>query len=231
MSSLALDNNTPQDCSSPLSTTTDSEIERTISPSTEPEPLSLAATNCPTTTATGSGRARLSRSSKSDCLLRMNRRVSMKPQRKITSTKAFPETEADITKFYLTNQLGSAASRHNALETIFEEPSVVRNELRMIGLKKLKRTIAFKDGVNTNKTTVQSRRKKIKTLFGSSTKKFNKLSMDAFLLHLQGMREEEQEQEQGQGSEVPFALGPVVVMSSSSGSIVAKDMESTSVLN
>lgn len=224
MSSLALDT---KDCSSPLSTTTDSETETTISPKPSSDSDSLAST-IPNAAATGSGRTRLSRSSKSDCLLRMNRRVSMKPQRKVASTKAFPETEADITKFYLNNQLGNAASRHNALETIFEEPSVVRNELRMIGLKKLKRTIAFKDGVNIHKTTVQSRRKKIKLLFGTSTKKFNKLSMDAFLLHLQGMREGEQEQEQnqGQGPDVPFPLGSIVV--NNAGSRAAKDIESTS---
>lgn len=231
MSSLALDTKVPaQDCSSPLSTTTDSETERTISPIPSGDSDSLASTIplALAATATGSGRTRLSRSSKSDCLLRMNRRVSMKPQRKVASTKAFPETEADITKFYLNNQLGNAASRHNALETIFEEPSVVRNELRMIGLKKLKRTIAFKDGVNIHKTTVQSRRKKIKLLFGTSTKKFNKLSMDAFLLHLQGMREGEQEQEQnqGQGPDVPFPLGSIVV--NNAGSRAAKDIESTS---
>lgn len=159
------------------------------------------------TNATGSGRSRLSRASKADCLLRMNRRVSMKPQRKAMAVKAGGSaSEEDIKKFYLNNKLGSARDRQNALETIFEEPSVVRSELRLIGLKKLKRSIAFKDGVTISKTTVQSRRKKIKTLFGTTAKKFNKLSMDAFLQHLQGLREGDEE-EDGDGEEAKPKTG------------------------
>ena len=131
----------------------------------------------------------------------------MKPQRK---TRMLPGTssEEDIKKFYLNNKLTSATNRQNALETIFEEPAVVRNELRLIGLKKLKRSMAFKDAFNIPKSTVQTRRKKVKALFGTSANKFNKLSMDAFLQHLQSMREEpDEESEQGSaGSTEPVTI-------------------------
>lgn len=167
--------------------------------------------------APGSGRTRLSRTSKADCLLRMNRRVSMKPQRKIRAPTS--SSEEDIKKFYLNNKLGSG-DRQNALETIFEEPSVVRNELRLIGLKKFKRSMACKDGFTINKATVQSRRKKIKTLFGGGTgapKKFNKLSMDAFLQHLQSLSEE---------SEDALPQGEVQSRSQPSSTVVRADADS-----
>lgn len=206
MSSLVLDTGSPvlSDRGSP-GTSTDM-----LSPQLIEEEAHHAIQESPR--ATGSGRTRLSRASKADCLLRMNRRVSMKPQKKLASGGGgkpdLMSSEKDIKKFYLNNKLGSAASRHNALETIFEEPSVVRNELRMIGLKKLKRTMNFKDGFTVSKTTVQSRRKKIKTLFGTTSKKFNKLSMDAFLEHLQSMREDEGE-EGGDEAGDPYRSMPV----------------------
>lgn len=165
--------------------------------------------------ATGSGRTRLSRASKADCLLRMNRRVSMKPQRKGIAAMAPNSTaDEDIKKFYMNNKLGSATAHQHALETIFEEPSMVRNELRLIGLKKLKRSINCKDGVTVSKTTVQSRRKKIKTLLGTTSKKFNKLSMDAFLQHLQGMSEEAEGGE-GEGQGDSYRSQQVVVIKKS----------------
>lgn len=182
--------------SSPLSSTLPTMEEH------DPEEDLEEDTKSPRSTATGSGRTRLSRASKTDSLLRMNRRVSMKPQRKGLQVKMpNSSTDEDIKKFYLNNKLGSAAARQNALETIFEEPAVVRNELRLIGLKKLKRSMTCKDGVTISKTTVQSRRKKIKTLFGtsSSTKKFNKLSMDAFLMHLKSLSEDEGDNERDGG--------------------------------
>lgn len=142
------------------------------------------------TLGTGSGRNRLSRASKSDCLLRINRRVSMKPQRKNLSGTVL-ETEEDVRKFYLNQKNIRPKMTNSPLETIFEEPALVRNELKLVGLRKIKRTITFKDGVTTNKSTVQSRRKKIKTLLGvpavGIVKRFKKLSMDAFLQHLQGL--------------------------------------------
>lgn len=208
MSSLVLDTGSPgsSDHRSP-STVAHNMLSPALLEEEEEEDASNGLDRLPA--ATGSGRTRLSRSSKSDCLLRMNRRVSMKPQKKVTGKPNNSlSTEQDIKKFYLNNKLGSAASRNNALETIFEEPSVVRNELRMIGLKKLKRSMNFKDGLNISKTTVQSRRKKIKTLFGTTSKKFNKLSMDAFLEHLQGMREREDGEEGDGPSTSGVGVGP-----------------------
>lgn len=135
-------------------------------------------------TGTGSGRNRPLRASKSECLLKINRRSLMKPQRKGASVLKEDCDEEEIKKFYLNNKIVNLKPNH--LETIFEEPTTVRNEMRLVGLKKIKRSINFKDHLNITKTTLQSRRKKIKHLFGGTTgKKFNKLSMDAFLQRLQ----------------------------------------------
>lgn len=201
MSSLALDASSPDSSRSSTSLTPSYTLpEDADDEDQQDEEASPKTLN----TATGSGRTRLSRSSKSDCLLRMNRRVVMKPQRKNVKVPK-SQSDEDIKRFYLNNKLGSAASRQNNLETIFEEPSVVRNELRLLGLKKLKRNMTCKDGLNIPKATVLSRRKKIKSLFGAKTK-YTKVSMDAFLEHLQSMRDGEEENEHP-STAIPNSIG------------------------
>lgn len=120
--------------------------------------------------------------SKENSLLRIKRRSIMKPRRNHSS---------DIKKIYLDNKL-KGNFRPSNLETIFEEPTPdKKNQLCFIGAKKIKRSLSCSDGLNVTKTTVKSRRNKIKKTFGRRFA-LKKISMDDFIDRLNASFDERQ---------------------------------------
>ncbi|XP_055915455.1 uncharacterized protein LOC129948473 [Eupeodes corollae] len=109
--------------------------------------------------------------SKENSLLRIKRRSIMKPRRNLN---------VEIKKIYLDNKV-KGNFRPSNLETIFEEPTPDKNkQLCFIGAKKIKRSLSCSDGLNVTKTTVKSRRNKIKKTFGRRFA-LKKISLDDFI--------------------------------------------------
>lgn len=88
-----------------------------------------------------------------------------------------------------------------SLETIFEAcedgeenevtPSALESQFKLVGLKKLKRSLSFStDHSRTNKATVLKRRRRIKTRLGS-TKKPTKFSMQTFIEKMEALQARE----------------------------------------
>uniref|UniRef100_A0A0A1X1R4 Protein tantalus n=1 Tax=Zeugodacus cucurbitae TaxID=28588 RepID=A0A0A1X1R4_ZEUCU len=109
--------------------------------------------------------------------LKVKRRSIMKPKRQSSSTSCdFSMLRpAEIRKIYCNKKLKSF--RPACLETIFEEPqseprrgddtvATCSTALRLIGLRKIRRSLSCSDGLNTNKTLIKQRRAKIKKVFG-----------------------------------------------------------------
>ncbi|XP_054733009.1 protein tantalus-like [Anastrepha obliqua] len=125
-----------------------------------------------------------------DNILKLKRRTIMKPKRHNSRSCDFSVLRpSEIRKIYCNQKLTSF--RPTSLETIFEEPqpeprrgqaaSVSSNTtLRFIGLKKIRRSLSFSDGLNTNKTLAKQRRAKIKKNFGRRSV-CNKISLDDFI--------------------------------------------------
>lgn len=170
----------------------DNSMNDSFSPSTSSSPVRMQRTR---------------RKSSEAALHSLNRRVIKKPKRNniFTSTN-----DKDIRKFYLNAKLTNYKSTN--LETIFEEEpnenhhnltanttdmsncdsSFRKNSLNrsatnrlhsFIGGRKLRRSVSFSDGLNISKSTIQTRRKRIKRLFGRPLK-LEKISMNEFLTHL-----------------------------------------------
>lgn len=109
--------------------------------------------------------------SKENSLLRIKRRSIMKPRRNLN---------VEIKKIYLDNKV-KGNFRPSNLETIFEEPTPDKNkQLCFIGAKKIRRSLSCSDGLNVTKTTVKSRRNKIKKTFGRRFA-LKKISLDDFI--------------------------------------------------
>lgn len=189
-----LDLNTQITTLSPLQTSTDTLNDPSLNdvsflPSTSTSSSSLVASH------------RTRRKSADMALHRLNRRVIKKPKKNIIFSST---NEKDIRKYYLSNKLTNYKPTN--LETIFEEEpnenqshttdtkncstssssdkSVTTKRLHsFMGGRKLRRSISFSDGLNIPKSTIQTRRKRIKRLFGRPLK-LEKISMDAFLTHL-----------------------------------------------
>nr|XP_014100180.1 protein tantalus [Bactrocera oleae] len=109
--------------------------------------------------------------------LKVKRRSIVKPKRHSSSmTCDFSMLRpADIRKIYCNKKLKSF--RPTCLETIFEDPqpeqrrgndavAACNSALRLIGLRKIRRSLSCSDGLNTNKTLIKQRRAKIKKAFG-----------------------------------------------------------------
>ncbi|XP_059619348.1 protein tantalus, partial [Phlebotomus argentipes] len=95
-----------------------------------------------------------------------------------------PTTEKQIEAYYLNKKV---VKKCTPLETIFEEPKVVKEKETFLGNRKLNRSIKFSDGKNVSKVTVQNRRKKIKEIFGRIPK-YKKIPMDFFLEYFTGAK-------------------------------------------
>ncbi|XP_065360009.1 protein tantalus [Calliphora vicina] len=127
------------------------------------------------------------RASKESSLLGIKRRTIMKPSKRVRNTEDFQNLKpADIKKIYLNKKLTNF--KPSSLETIFEEASstVQNNEpdyLRLMGGRKIKRSLSCTDGFRYSKTLVNKRRAKIKKTFG---KRFalKKISLEEFITKL-----------------------------------------------
>lgn len=126
------------------------------------------------------------RASKESSLLGIKRRTIMKPSKRVRNTDDFQNLKpADIKKIYLNKKLTNF--KPSSLETIFEEASTVQNTepdfLRLMGGRKIKRSLSCTDGFRYSKTLVNKRRAKIKKTFG---KRFalKKISLEEFITKL-----------------------------------------------
>lgn len=136
-----------------------------------------------------------------DALHKINRRTIMKPKRCFQ-----PTTEKQIEAYYLNKKV---VKRCTPLETIFEEPKVIKDKFTLLGNRKVNRSIKFTDGKNISKVTIQNRRKRIREMFGRA-QKFKKVSMEYFLEHFTGVKSTEsssnQEKDLPSNSEFPPSI-------------------------
>lgn len=128
-----------------------------------------------------------SRASKETSMLGIKRRTIMKPTKRSQSKhKDFNNLKpADIRKIYLNKKL--TKFRPSSLETIFEEPLPSQSDaieelenVRLIGARKIRRSLSCSDGFKLNKTLVNKRRAKIKKTFGRRFA-LKKISLEEFL--------------------------------------------------
>ena len=130
------------------------------------------------------------RASKENSLNKIKRRSIQKPtKRNLTKALDFSSLRpADIKKIYLNKKITNF--RPSNLETIFEEEDQADNEAdaaepaihatRLIGARKLKRSLSCSDGVNINKTLIKQRRARIKKAFGRRFA-LKKISLEDFM--------------------------------------------------
>lgn len=158
-----------------------------------PEPI-------PSSTSASHRRTLRPRPEASDSLLHgINRRTISRP-RKFSSLNPSDITEKDIINLYLNKKLPRV--KPTSLETIFEAseegseteaatPSALESQFKLVGLKKLKRSLSFStDHSRTNKATVLKRRRRIKDRLGT-TKKPTKFSMQMFIEKMEAMQSNE----------------------------------------
>lgn len=129
----------------------------------------------------------------------INRRTISRP-RKFSNINSTDVTEKDIIKLYLNKSTGRV--KPTSLETIFEvseegseneqtTTGLFDSQVKLVGLKKLKRSLSFStDHSRTNKTTVLKRRRRIKDRLGT-TKKPSKFSMQLFIEKMEAMQNNE----------------------------------------
>ncbi|PZC81697.1 hypothetical protein B5X24_HaOG212141 [Helicoverpa armigera] len=106
-----------------------------------------------------------------------NRRVCMKPSKRIMTENANPK---QIEALYLNKKVKSLSQ---TLETIYEEPKAQNNETEvLIGGRKVKRLLTFQLGNQYTKDKIKKRRAKIKKLLGNKTfLNRKKIPMQVFL--------------------------------------------------
>ncbi|CAB3255310.1 unnamed protein product [Arctia plantaginis] len=106
-----------------------------------------------------------------------NRRVSMKPSKRIMSENA---SSKQIEALYLNKKVKSSSQ---TLETIYEEPKSQSNESEiLIGGRKVKRLLTFQLGNQYTKEKIKKRRAKIKKMLGNkSFLNRKKIPMQVFL--------------------------------------------------
>ncbi|XP_075969841.1 protein tantalus-like [Anticarsia gemmatalis] len=106
-----------------------------------------------------------------------NRRVSMKPSKRIMTENA---STKQIEALYLNKKVKSMSQ---TLETIYEEPKSQNNETEVfIGGRKVKRVLSFQIGSQYTKDKIKKRRAKIKKLLGNkSYLNRKKIPMQVFL--------------------------------------------------
>lgn len=106
-----------------------------------------------------------------------NRRVSMKPSKRIMTENANPK---QIEALYLNKKVKSLSQ---TLETIYEEPKAQNSETEvLIGGRKIKRLLTFQLGNQYTKEKIKKRRAKIKKLLGNkSYLNRKKIPMQVFL--------------------------------------------------
>lgn len=106
-----------------------------------------------------------------------NRRVNMKPSKRIMSETANPK---QIEALYLNKKVKSLSQ---TLETIYEEPKTQSNEAEvLIGGRKIKRLLTFQLGNQYTKDKIKKRRAKIKKMLGNkSFLNRKKIPMQVFL--------------------------------------------------
>ncbi|KAJ8725813.1 hypothetical protein PYW08_003996 [Mythimna loreyi] len=106
-----------------------------------------------------------------------NRRVSMKPSKRIMTENANPK---QIEALYLNKKVKSLSQ---TLETIYEEPKAQNSETEvLIGGRKIKRLLTFQLGNQYTKEKIKKRRAKIKKLLGNkSYLNRKKIPMPVFL--------------------------------------------------
>uniref|UniRef100_A0A1B0CRI5 Tantalus-like domain-containing protein n=2 Tax=Lutzomyia longipalpis TaxID=7200 RepID=A0A1B0CRI5_LUTLO len=114
-----------------------------------------------------------------DYLHRIKRRTIMRPKRCVQ-----PTTEKQIEAYYLNKKV---VTKCTPLETIFEEPQIIKEKVALLGNRKFNRSIKFSDGRTTSKVTIQNRRKKIREVFGKAHK-LKKVTMEYFLEHFTGVK-------------------------------------------
>ncbi|XP_059057117.1 uncharacterized protein LOC131850774 [Achroia grisella] len=107
---------------------------------------------------------------------RTNRRVSMKPRKRLTENANPKQIEA----LYLNRKVNALSQ---TLETIYEEPKTDNsNNETLIGGRKVKRLLTFQLGTEYTKDKIKKRRAKIKKLLGNkSFLNRKKIPMQVFL--------------------------------------------------
>lgn len=106
----------------------------------------------------------------------LNRRVSMKPRKRLVAECA---STKQIEALYLNK---TTQSTSNTLETIFEEPKTENNENQTkIGGRKIKRLLTFPLGSQYTKDKIKKRRAKIKKFLGNKFLNRKKIPMQVFL--------------------------------------------------
>lgn len=105
-----------------------------------------------------------------------NRRVSMKPRKRILTENANPK---QIEALYLNKKVNTTSQ---TLETIFEEPKTNNTTETFIGGRKVKRLLTFQLGNQYTKEKIKKRRAKIKKMLGNrSYLNRKKIPMQVFL--------------------------------------------------
>lgn len=110
-----------------------------------------------------------------------NRRVSMKPSKRIMTENANPK---QIEALYLNKKVKSLSQ---TLETIYEEPKTQSSDTEvLIGGRKVKRLLTFQLGNQYTKEKIKKRRAKIKKLLGNKTfLNRKKIPMQVFLKNIE----------------------------------------------
>lgn len=111
----------------------------------------------------------------------IKRRVTIKPK-KYTNTEPSSSNKRDLKHIYLCKQLKRVCVN---LETIYEEPKVSKNnEVMYTAMKKQKRFIVFEPTTSVNKGKIKKRQVKLKRIFGKSSIKRKRATMEALLQKL-----------------------------------------------
>lgn len=110
-----------------------------------------------------------------------NRRVSMKPRKRIITENANPK---QIEALYLNKTVKTVSQ---TLETIYEEPRTDNNpSSSLMGGRKVKRLLTFQLGNQYTKEKIKKRRAKIKKLLGNkSFLNRKKMPMQVFLKNIE----------------------------------------------
>lgn len=110
-----------------------------------------------------------------------NRRVCMKPRKRIMTENANPK---QIEALYLNKTVKTVSQ---TLETIYEEPkSDNSEEPSLLGGRRVKRLLTFQLGRQYTKDKIKKRRAKIKKLLGNKTfLNRKKIPMQAFLKNIE----------------------------------------------
>lgn len=120
-------------------------------------------------------------------LHKVKRRTITKPAKKQINLNA---TENEIRDYYMVNSKKLDLKPSN-LETIFEEGSPAADNLKLFGVRKLRRSLNCSDGGKANKTKTKARKVRVRV---AGLPRVRRMTMETFLERLKSMQNESDEE-------------------------------------